>query len=236
MGKTECRARRGAFIVAMVAVSAGASNSPDATDRVDPDTFADDGVAAVLWSQVDDDSFTAYPSQNFERSFDVYDCQAADDFVVPKGEAWSVRKVRVEGVYGNGGGVAASENVTFYRSAGGAPGEEIASYPGLVGAPEGIYGASFLISLPRPVKLEAGRYWVSVQVNLDFTGGNLWHWELRATQVGRLAMWRNPGDGFGTGCTTYQPESTCLAFEGGPDHMFELLGKRKAGANASAPR
>ena len=77
---------------------------------------------------------------------------------------------------------------------------------------------SFVIQLASAVTLREGRqYWVSVQVNMDFGVGGEWGWETRNTKNGRPAAWRNPGDGFGTGCTTYAVESVCIG--GGPDHM-----------------
>ena len=38
------------------------------------------------------------------------------------------------------------------------------------------------------------------------------------------AMWRNPGDGFETGCTDWGVENICIA-DGEGDHMFTLKGK-----------
>jgi len=96
--------------------------------------------------------------------------------------------------------------------------------------PEGGEGSgSFLITLPEAVKLKPGRYWLSVQVNMDYLTSGGWSWEWRTSQNGKPAVWKNPGDGFDTGCTGYRPEAECIDFRGGPDHMFELLGGRKAG-------
>ena len=54
-----------------------------------------------------------------------------------------------------------------------------------------------------------------------------WGWATRNTQVGTAAQWQNPGDGFGTGCTSWADEQDCLGDVGGPDHMFTLRGKSK---------
>jgi len=218
MARRPCRAPMGAMIVVLLAVAAGPSHA------------AGNEADAVLWSQDDDDSFTGLTSQNFESSFDAYDCQAADDFVVPRGEVWAVRKVRARGFYGGVGGPADSENVVFYRSAGGVPAEEVASFMAVVGVEEGGEGSGmFLVALPETLKLKAGRYWLSVQVNMDYNTNGAWSWEWRTSQNGKPAVWKNPGDGFDTGCTNYRPEAECVDFRGGPDHMFELLGSRKAG-------
>jgi hypothetical protein len=74
------------------------------------------------------------------------------------------------------------------------------------------------------VKLRAGTYWVSVQANLDFNVGGQWAWENEVNIVGGDAMWQNPGDGFGTGCTTWGPENTCTP-NGQGDTIFALKGR-----------
>ena len=66
-------------------------------------------------------------SQDFEASFDQYDSQAADDFVVPSGQTWTITEVDVMGEYS--GGPAASFNVYFYQDSGGLPGTLVASAP-----------------------------------------------------------------------------------------------------------
>lgn len=183
---------------------------------------------AVLYDQNSDDNGVGIVSQNFEATFDAYDAQGADDFTVPAGSCWKITSVDVTGVYFNGSGPAGSVNVTFYKNKGGAPneGKIIAAFTNVVPTDS---GGSFSIALPSAVKAKPGKYWVSVQANLDFFVGGQWGWETRNTQAGTAAMWKNPGGGFGTACTAYGDMITCLGALGqGPDYMFSLGGKSKA--------
>lgn len=184
---------------------------------------------AVLYDQNSDDNGVGIVSQNFEATFDTYDSQGADDFTVPAGSCWKITDVTVAGVYYNGSGPASSVNVTFYKNKSNLPSESkiIASFTGVV--PTTDSSGSFVIKLPAAVKARPGKYWVSVQANLDLIVGGQWGWETRNTQAGTGGAWKNPGGGFGTGCSAYGNMLTCLdAQDQGPDYMFSLSGKSKA--------
>ena len=186
-----------------------------------------DPEAKVLWFQNDRDSAVGVVSQNFEASFDAYDNQGADDFLVPQGEVWVIKQIQVTGTYFSGTGPARSHNLYFHRNEDGRPGRVIATYLELVGDPHGGNG-EFLFTLPEPLKLKQGKHWLSVQVNMDFADAGQWGWETRSTQEGRPAVWKNPGDGFDTGCISYQRLQHCIGPLGeGPDFMFALYGKRR---------
>ena len=177
----------------------------------------------VLYDQTANDSGAGIVSQNFESTFDAYDNQAADDFVVPMGSKWLVKEVDVNGAYFNGSGPAMSQNVTFYKDKKGKPGAVVAEFMEVMGKDNGT--GSFSIKLPKTVKLAGGKYWVSVQANMDFGVGGEWAWENQTTVEGKGAAWQNPGDGFGTGCIKYTTESSCISGYG--DHMFMLMGAVK---------
>jgi hypothetical protein len=53
----------------------------------------------------------------------------------------------------------------------------------------------------------------------------------RAPQSDHEAVWRNPGNAFGTGCTDWTPKSLCIADLEGPDFAFRLLGNERAAPN-----
>jgi hypothetical protein len=183
--------------------------------------FAKPSALVSLWNQNNQDSGGADSSQNFEAANDAFDDQAAADVKVKAGTTWKVKEVDVTGQY-SVAGPAVSENVTFYKDAGGKPGAVKKAYTGLVGADS---GGSFVITLPTVTKLTAGTYWVSVQVNMDFDPSGQWYWETRTVKKGKDAVWQNPGDGFGTGCTTWTDIVTCIPTSA-PDLMFQLKGTK----------
>jgi hypothetical protein len=189
--------------------------------------FAAPSAHRLLYDQNNMDQMLGIVSQNFEHVFDVYDAQGADDFTVPAGERWTVKEVDVTGAYFNGPGPANSENVFIYASAIGRPGAVLHRCLRVVGADNGT--GSFAIDLGRGVKLAAGHYWVSIQVNMHFNHRGEWGWEARTMQHRKPAMWRNPGDGFGEGCTSYRPVIKCIPGPQSLDFMFALRGDKQGG-------
>jgi len=210
---------------AVLALSVGAASAKPVASQHGTKAHAlkgADRAASILYDQSSNDSGIGIVSQNFESSFDIYDAMAADDFTVPKGSKWKISEVDAFGVYFNGSGPARDENVTFYKDSGGLPGTAVKSY---TAAGADSFG-SFTIPIKKPAKLKAGTYWVSVQANLDFSAGGEWGWENQSTVEGNAAAWQNPGDGFGTGCTSWTAETTCIP-DGQGDHMFTLRGKSR---------
>jgi hypothetical protein len=178
----------------------------------------------VLYDQSGSDSGVAILSQNFESAFDAYDSTGADDFTVPAGMTWKVSAVNATGAYFNGSGLAVSEHVTIYKDKGGKPSAVVADFPGLMGKDNGT--GSFSIKLPSTVKLKAGTYWISVQVDMDYGVGGEWGWENQTVVAGTAPMWINPGNGFQSGCTKWMNEATCVGQPGAlGDHIFTLMGK-----------
>jgi len=156
-------------------------------------------------------------SQDFEPELDPYDSQGAADFMLSS--TCTFKKVVVPGEYFNGAGPARDETVTFYRDDHGRPGTVAKRYEGLHGADE---AGTFDINLPA-TKLKKGTYWISVEANMDFSAGGEWGWFSTSQVTGARAMWQNPGDGFGTGCTTWGDMVTCVGDVGeGPDFLFYL--------------
>jgi len=185
----------------------------------------------VLYDQNNNCSATGVSSQNFTDPGgvkDSFDAQAADDFVVPA-PGWAVTTVEVPGRYESGPGPAESVNVFFYADAGGLPG--VLEYSALGVTPSaGLASGSFTIDLPALVTLDPGTHWVSVQANQNFTSAGQWFWTERTVQSGNEYAWQNPGDGFGTGCTTWGPGVTTCGIRVSPDLCFTL-----SGGLASAP-
>ena len=177
----------------------------------------------VLYNQNSDSSFAYVNSQNYTSGVTADNDQAADDFVVPSGKTWKVTEVDVTCCCS--GTSSITENVTFYKDHNGAPGKLVrnGSFTNL----SGTGNPSFAISLGTGVKLKAGHYWVSVVVNCNSGDGCGWGWGVRTTIANDPALWQNPGNGRGTGCTTWTTLEACFGNAYAGDFMFELQGKSK---------
>ena len=144
-------------------------------------------------------------SQNFESKYDDFDSRAADDFRLKS--TCTVKLVTVKGDYFNGSGPADSVNVILYRNSGGVPGtilKQFADRP--YSDPSGT--GNFSIPLPATV-LQPGLYWVSVRANMDYDPAGEWEWLTNYSLHNNVPVWRNPGDGFGTGCIDYGSVFDC---------------------------
>lgn len=160
-------------------------------------------------------------SQNFESGLDALDSRGAVDFRL--GSSCRVQRLIVIGEYFNGSGPADSVNVTFYRNFDGLPGGVISNQEGLSYDDEG--SGLFAIDLATTVGLQAKRYWVSVQFNVNVVGGGEWDWITTTNQVGYQSAWRNVGNGYGTGCVHYTALRSCLPNGEGPDFTVVVEGR-----------
>ena len=166
-------------------------------------------------------------STNFHYPYSNYDTEAADDFTVPVSDGtWKVETVDVYGfcrIYDVGFdcGSLESANVYIYRDNGLVPGENVYAAE-LETVTAGTLLDSivrmYTINLSTPAVLPAGTYWISVQVNMDFSAGN-WLWLEREVQNGDPFAWRNPGGAWGEGCADW-----CSGKSYEPDLNFRLSG------------
>src|SRR4029079_8544975 len=130
---------------------------------------------------------------------------AADDFMVFDPQGWTIGQFDFEI------GAVASEpsavDIRIYPDDSGHPGEPaICSYAGMAGTVHGFQQPVLRIPLPTPCVLGQGRYWLSL-VRSD---GSTMQWADGTPNpfpppflLGQHANWRNPGDGYGTGCTNW---------------------------------
>lgn len=184
-----------------------------------------------LWDQYDNPA-TQPPinigSQDFEPAVDTLDDQAADDFVLatpPPGISILITGVCVMGEYSEGGGPAAWFNVYFYSNgAGNLPATLIGAYLNLpyTGTPP-----DFTINLPHPVPFGPRTLWVSVQARQDFNTSGQWFWHNRTVQSNAAAAWQNPGNGYGTGCITWNPKNSAWPIKCGPIRFSRSSASRK---------
>jgi hypothetical protein len=177
--------------------------------------------AVVLYDQYDNIGTSSFPSQDFETALDNFDAQGADDFVVPSGETWNITEVDVYGDYSSGSAGSESFHVFIYQDAAGLPGTVV--YTALNQSYTTGNDIDFVVTLTTPAVLTDGVYWVSVQSRMDYNGNDQWFWKDRTLQNNNPAAWQNPGDGFGTGCTTWTQRTSCLG-SAGPDYVYRLIG------------
>lgn len=185
--------------------------------------------AEELYNQIDETSPQSINSQDFNDANNAFDAMAADDFVVPAGETWKVEATLARG-FKEGPGTATSANVKIFADAGGTPGAEMFSAV----APATGY-PHMNLSFAGPT-LPAGTYWLGVSAILDPGAAppfSQWYWSENSEPFGAPSVYRNPGDGFGTGCTGFTPKSSCNFPTGAPpgphlapSQSFSLSGTR----------
>jgi hypothetical protein len=182
--------------------------------------------AVVLYDQYDNQAASeSETSQDFEAANDALDSSLADDFVVTSGQTWTISGVDVDGEYSTTG-PAASVNVFFYANgAGDLPGTLVASAsrPGQAYV-QGPAPGDFVVTLSPAVSLSSGTYWVSVQARQDSNTAGQWFWHDRSVQSNQGAAWQNPGNGWGSGCTTWTRRTACPLLGVEPDQAFRLNG------------
>ncbi len=172
----------------------------------------------VLYSQLDDPSGTAFIDTDYV-GFTPISSMAADDFIVTSPAGWDIRVVNTPGVFKAQGDLPLWVNTTFHADAGGLPGAPLpgCDFPGNTDfTTDGTGDLSINVTCNAP----PGVIWVSQQVRPAYY---LHYWSTRNTAVGNPFVWKNPLDGFGTGCTDWTPASICGS--GGDDTLFEIRGK-----------
>jgi hypothetical protein len=226
MSKTVLLAASAALVlVAIGGVRAGGLAAVSVRQQPKHTTLFPHSGAKLLYDQSEADNGNAIRAENFESDLDAYDAEGADDFKVPAGETWKISEVYVVGIYFEGSRSADSFNVTFYESRKGKVGKPVkacmnASYR---------YDTQFDFGMEYitcKVALTSGAYFVAVQANTLFFEGGEWGWLTNNTVRRNPSMWRNPGDGYGTGCTDFAPTKTCIPYDEGGDFAFALLGRK----------
>jgi hypothetical protein len=84
----------------------------------------------------------------------------------------------------------------------------------------------FVIRLPGLYSfcVTPGTDWISVEARQDFDPNGQWFWHNRTVQSNAGAAWRNPGDGYGTGCITCNRRNRCMPAQIWPDQVFQIFG------------
>src|SRR5207249_3931304 len=180
----------------------------------------------VLYDQYDNDLNNGIVSANRTDNSSL-SAEAADNFVVPGGQTWTITEVDIRSPVGFTS--PTSFAVNFYTDNGsGLPGTQVYTASGLAvtGNPD------YVITLTTPAVLSSGTYWVSAVGTI--TGTN-WYWEGRSvTSNGFATAWRNPGGGYGLGCTDWARLQDCIGFSW-PDQMFRIVGTSGGGTPTPTP-
>ncbi|MBE9480780.1 MAG: carboxypeptidase regulatory-like domain-containing protein, partial [Bacteroidetes bacterium] len=177
---------------------------------------------AVLYEQINNPGTdAAITAQDFEASFDAFDAEGADEFTVPSGDTWNVDNVQVLGTY-SAAGPCNLANVRFYADNAGVPGTLLFEYLSVNANPDA--NGNLDIDILTTV-LGSGTYWLSVQGRMDYGTSGQWFWARQAAPtIGYEFMWQNPGDGFGSGYTTWVDGSVMWAGQTDYNLSFAING------------
>jgi hypothetical protein len=208
-----------ALLVCVSIASAGV-DVPLKQTAVVPVNLANPVAQDLLWDQFDGTVTNAYTAQNFEAGFETFDNEMADDFTVPAGDPWTLEVLVYYGIYYNCGGAGQppcgptdSWDVTIYANTGGMPGAVVAGPYNIVATQvlDTLNQYFFELDFPAGVVLGPGTYWIGATANMAFgVGGQIGIGDNDMLHVS-MARWRNPGNGFGTGCTAWGVAQTCFA-------------------------
>ena len=150
----------------------------------------------VLWDQATDPVTNGALGIYDLDETEVWAVEAADDFVVPEGQIWTISAVEAIGFYADLIGEPFFANVNFYMDEFDRP----ADFPTfeffeaeVTSSADGI----ILVELPEEVELEAGIWWVSVAPHMDYFADGRWFWLGNTSVNGAEFHWRNPGGGYG---------------------------------------
>ncbi len=168
---------------------------------------------ALIWDQIDPETETSGKSaQDFGSGYDSYDSEVSADFVLT--EETTLTRSRFHVFLNDTISDPLSFNVAIYPNNGTPP----TNYPGETALYSTTTTAApidnndiFEVVFDSPITLSAGTYWIGWQVVLDYgIYGAQGYAHLKTTNVNNSpGWWRNPGDGFGSGYTTWTQD--CLA-------------------------
>lgn len=185
--------------------------------------------APPLYTQTGTATVGALVNQTFESAETVYDSEAGDDFTVPAGESWLIRRVRIWGVSGAPIPAVTGLTVRIWSSTTGAPPLPDtmlceSTNPTFTESPLGF----LTVDITGCPVGGGNRYWITTSVRQDFDtpfGGQFWWSAMTEASSTAVAVWRNPADGFGTGCTNWATASSCGITQIGSENLrFELIG------------
>ncbi len=188
-----------------------------------PNSFSQSNNSALLYSQKSLTSNHGISSNTYYPSGIAinYECQAADDFVVPG--QWSIDQIVVSGQYSDTYVNADGFNLYVYSDNNNKPDSLLYS---AVNQSFSVGGNIFTIPLANPIELVNGHHWISVQAILNWNNNAYegWIWNEVMESYNIEAEFQNPAWGNGNGgCHSWAPIRSCWTTQG-TDMYFELYG------------
>jgi hypothetical protein len=213
--------------VALVLFAGSLASAAFNKSMLNDGAFSGPSGGGVLYSQLDDPSGSAFTDQSFEAPYAAYDGTGADDFAVTDGGGWDISTLNTPGSVTVPGSNPFFVSNAFLADAGGEPGAVLSDcdFPGNTAFTSAGDGD---LSIEVECNAPAGTTWVSQTVRMDFNPFGQHFWATRATAAGTPAVWRNPGNGFGSGCLDWEPANSVCG-QVGQDFLFELLGAPRTG-------
>lgn len=177
----------------------------------------------VLYFQLDYPTGVGFTDQDFGPVDAVYNTEGADDFIVTDAQGWDVSAIHTAGSQSVPTADPHSVSHSFYADAGGVPGAAIegCEFPNNFSHFTHVDGD--IVADVSGCYLAAGAVWVSQQVRQDFIPDGQHYWATRSVANGNEAVWRNPGNAYGTGCVDWSPAAAACGMTG-QDFMFALSG------------
>lgn len=173
------------------------------------------------------------------------DSETADDFVIPENECWVVQEVELPGAYYFYGlpinPLPSGVHVRIYGNSSGVPDNSDIVATRLDSAILVDDDGDLTVTLSPAIQLDAGHYWLGIQLAMDFCADpeyccesvancsgyrGLWRWTNRNAVFDTTfeSVYRNPS-GSVSSCTTWTPRSSC-ATASEKDQLFALNGTR----------
>lgn len=196
-------------------------------------------LGEIVYDQSADEQYGGYiVSQYFTdpASADLTS-QAADDFVVPEGETWSVGSFGVWGQWWpESAGNPEKVDVHIYADDDGKPGDTLYTFLEQTNFYqeewfEVEYGEEYLhgyynLAFPSAISFTEGHYWISFQVHDSYDKVGQFGWDDKTNTNWEVWHWRNPAGGFWNGGTEeWAPSNMVTPFGSSLDLRFALYGE-----------
>ena len=176
----------------------------------------------ILWNQTDNTVTNGVLGIYDLDETETWAVEAADDFVVPEGQVWTVTAVEALGFYADLIGEPFFANVNFYTDNFDRP-DDVPTFEFFEIEVTSSADGNILVELPEEVVLTSGIWWVSVAPHMDYFADGRWFWFGNGSTNGAEFHWRNPGGGYGDN-TSWTRQSVSFPTFPVQDLAFRVFG------------